>query len=266
MKAIAIKQPWASLICNGIKDVECRSWKPAKLPVRVLVVASSTKATTKLEMLPTACAAEVENAQVMGKIPALKDLTTSAIIGCVTICEAKESVDSVWNDDMSQFNWTLKDPVLFKEPITGIKGKLNIYEIPEYTEENLPEAIDPFGPDAKNYQIEGDVVTMPVTKAIFENILAYPEGSFNLNIPETRVQDKVTLPGLLKIDGDLWVAEKFSKVRFVCDSEVIEADVKDCFVGRSADEEGNPLDMEDFDGNLYPWNVWVVEYENVKRV
>lgn len=27
MKAISIKQPWASLIAHGIKDIENRAWK-----------------------------------------------------------------------------------------------------------------------------------------------------------------------------------------------------------------------------------------------
>ena len=39
MKAISIKQPWASLIVHGIKDVENRTWKcPQKyIGQRVLI-------------------------------------------------------------------------------------------------------------------------------------------------------------------------------------------------------------------------------------
>lgn len=104
MKAICIKQPWATLICSGIKDVESRSWKPSKLPIRVLVVASSTKATSDINALPTAWGAEVENALCMGKMAELKDLPTSAIIGAVTICQAVKKADSVWNDDRAEYN------------------------------------------------------------------------------------------------------------------------------------------------------------------
>lgn len=45
MKAIYIKQPWASLISHGIKDVENRTWKcPQKyIGQRVLIHSSSGK-------------------------------------------------------------------------------------------------------------------------------------------------------------------------------------------------------------------------------
>ena len=42
MKAITIKQPWASLIVHGIKDIENRTWPCTKkyLGQRVLIHAS----------------------------------------------------------------------------------------------------------------------------------------------------------------------------------------------------------------------------------
>ena len=45
MKAISIKQPWASLIAHGIKDIENRTWKcPQKyIGQRVLIHASNSK-------------------------------------------------------------------------------------------------------------------------------------------------------------------------------------------------------------------------------
>ena len=49
-KALSIRQPWAWLIVNGIKDVENRSWKPGlsfkkegiELPIKLLIHASRT--------------------------------------------------------------------------------------------------------------------------------------------------------------------------------------------------------------------------------
>lgn len=45
MKAITIKQPWASLIVHGIKDIENRSWACPKkyLGERVLIHAGADK-------------------------------------------------------------------------------------------------------------------------------------------------------------------------------------------------------------------------------
>ena len=42
MKALSIKQPWASLIAKGIKDVENRTWK-TKFRGKVYIHASSKK-------------------------------------------------------------------------------------------------------------------------------------------------------------------------------------------------------------------------------
>ena len=41
MKELSVQQPWASLICAGIKDVENRSWKAAKVPGRILILCKS---------------------------------------------------------------------------------------------------------------------------------------------------------------------------------------------------------------------------------
>lgn len=45
MKTLSIQQPWASLICAGIKDVENRTWKAAEIPGKILIHASSKKVT-----------------------------------------------------------------------------------------------------------------------------------------------------------------------------------------------------------------------------
>ena len=51
MKTLSIQQPWASLVCAGIKDVENRTWKPAEVPGRILIHASSKKVTKNFFLL-----------------------------------------------------------------------------------------------------------------------------------------------------------------------------------------------------------------------
>ena len=41
MKLLTIKQPWASLICLGIKDVENRTWKQNCLIGETILIMSS---------------------------------------------------------------------------------------------------------------------------------------------------------------------------------------------------------------------------------
>jgi len=44
MKTLSVKQPWAQLICSGLKDIENRTWKcPQKyIGKRVLIHASGS--------------------------------------------------------------------------------------------------------------------------------------------------------------------------------------------------------------------------------
>ena len=43
MKLLTIKQPWASLICLGIKDVENRTWRQYSLIGERLLIMASKK-------------------------------------------------------------------------------------------------------------------------------------------------------------------------------------------------------------------------------
>lgn len=50
MKALSIKQPWASLIAQGIKDIENRTWK-TKFRGRIFIHASAKPAGQTFELL-----------------------------------------------------------------------------------------------------------------------------------------------------------------------------------------------------------------------
>ncbi|EGQ13669.1 ASCH domain-containing protein [Prevotella pallens] len=42
MKTLSVRQPWASLLVSGLKDIENRTWAP-NYKGRILIHASSTK-------------------------------------------------------------------------------------------------------------------------------------------------------------------------------------------------------------------------------
>lgn len=126
MKAISIKQPWASLIAHGIKDIENRTWKcPQKyIGQRVLIHASKGKGDgwvlnkeqgLKLQMYPSNL-----------KSTFYDDLPFGAIIGSVVISDCVQNHPSVWAEK-GCWNWILKDAVLFDKPIEGVKGKLGFW-------------------------------------------------------------------------------------------------------------------------------------------
>lgn len=128
MKAISIKQPWASLIAHGIKDIENRTWKcPQKyIGQRVLIHVSKTTDENGWEVLT--------REQLFKVIPYekklygnKKELPHGDIIGSVVIADCVQNHPSVWAEK-GCWNWVLKDAVLFDKPIQNVKGKLSFWE------------------------------------------------------------------------------------------------------------------------------------------
>lgn len=124
MKAISIKQPYASLIVSGIKNIENRTWK-TNYRGRVLIHASAVPALSDIGDLPTE---QLKYAySEMGKGKEIEPIVTSAIIGSVEIVDCVQNHNSVWAEK-GVWNWVLANPVKFKEPILGVKGKLSIWD------------------------------------------------------------------------------------------------------------------------------------------
>ena len=131
MKALKVQQPFASLICTGIKDIENRSWAPEINPGKILIVASPPKIPWEFykNLIVEDRLLEITLAQMMGIIPDdLTTLQTSAILGYVSLSDFTDSRDSCWghNGD-GNVNWKLKDAHLFKTPIPFTKGKQNFH-------------------------------------------------------------------------------------------------------------------------------------------
>ena len=152
MKAISIKQPWASLIVNGIKDIENRTWA-TKYRGKVLIHASGTwfkypeNDRTLGNLFTDAQWDKIrenydKNLYSILEPKAIIDrLPTSAIIGEVEIIDCVINHESIWaekniifqeeekNDEKYQiFNWVLANPIFYEKPITNIKGKLSFWE------------------------------------------------------------------------------------------------------------------------------------------
>ena len=155
MKAISIKQPWASLIVHGIKDIENRTWA-TKYRGKVLIHASGTwfkypENDRTLGNLFTDAQWEKirenydKNLYSILEPKAIIDrLPTSAIIGEVEIIDCVINHESIWAEktegitDITEFipksklkpiyNWVLTNPILYEKPILNVKGKLSFWE------------------------------------------------------------------------------------------------------------------------------------------
>lgn len=142
MKALTVKQPWASLIVEGIKDIENRTWRcPQKyIGKRVLIHASAKP----VPGLPCRALTPLQYATVFsaGKLDALIG-PNGAIIGSVEIVDCVINHPSIWAEKTEVvndfefgyfpiygkkiYNWVLANPVKFDKPIPS-KGRLSFWE------------------------------------------------------------------------------------------------------------------------------------------
>lgn len=147
MKALSIKQPWASLIAHGIKDIENRTWA-TKYRGTIYIHASGKPSFNNLTLNLTH---DQIDQMVLRDFCQLDSRSIaypkSAIIGKVDIVDCVINHPSIWAEksyhnvtvnslpfgeenepDYIIYNWVLANPVLFDEPILNVKGKLSLWE------------------------------------------------------------------------------------------------------------------------------------------
>lgn len=143
-KAITIKNPWAWLIANGIKDIENRTWR-TKFRGTVLIHSAATwyqgfnyhKQLNSRQINMTVEQWDYLSMDLRSQIISKDNIPTSAIIGQVDIVDCVQGHPSVWAIE-NHWHWVLENAVYFDKPITGIKGKLSFWEVPENFKELLP--------------------------------------------------------------------------------------------------------------------------------
>lgn len=130
MKAITIKQPWASLIVHGIKDIENRTWScPKKYLGQRVLIHSSGKPLNYDNFYDSI----LTNEQLLA-LPENKEwkdfsFCTGPIIGSVEIIDCVQNHPSIWAEK-GVYNWVLANPILYENPIEDVKGKLSFWDYP----------------------------------------------------------------------------------------------------------------------------------------
>ncbi len=139
MKAISIKQPWASLIIEGVKDIENRTWKTSYRGT-VLIHSSSKPINNFVDIGQFLTVYQMieafENEFKLGPL--------SAILGTVDIVDCVINHPSIWAEKTEAtidfnlkpltatykpiYNWVLANPVKFENPILNVKGKLSFWD------------------------------------------------------------------------------------------------------------------------------------------
>ena len=213
MKAFSIQQPWGTLICSGLKDVENRKWALKSTPMRVLIHVGARKHKIDESTMPLVWANPIENAQTMGIIGAIDDMPTSAIVGVATIDRCEEENFSIWAQEGpgAEYKWVMRDVKLFKNPILNVKGKLGIFDIPDISEDNLPECVEI--PEIKR---DGTHLTIPLCVEMFKQLQDGDADTVFFNLTD----DNLPLFGTKSIKE-----KKTESVTFVCGDETLEANV-----------------------------------------
>lgn len=171
MKAITVKQPWASLICSGLKNIENRTWK-TKFSGRVLIHAGVKP--VKFSGLSEILTHE-QYLSLKGNYQPFMFNVNGYIIGSVEIVDCVINHPSIWAEKTEPkylttekgrelqvkpiYNWVLTNPIMFDKPIPA-KGKLSFWDYPNILAEPEEENGELFchcqlGVDEK-IQVRGD--------------------------------------------------------------------------------------------------------------
>ncbi len=128
MKTLSVRQPWAYLICSGLKDVENRS-RRTKFRGKILI---HSPAKCEQRGIDTLFNSEQEKLilkyfnETKDKFWDGEDYLLSSIIGSVEIVDCVQISRSIWAEPW-QWHWILKNPVLFDKPIQNVKGQLGLW-------------------------------------------------------------------------------------------------------------------------------------------
>ena len=108
MKALTLRQPFASLVVAGVKDVENRS-RPTKYRGVLAIHAGLA----------------IDNDAMTAHGHLIDDMPAGALIGTVRVIDCVQDSESEWAIP-GQWHWLLTEPRPFDTPIPA-KGKLGLW-------------------------------------------------------------------------------------------------------------------------------------------
>lgn len=252
MKTLSIQQPWASLICSGIKDVENRTWKPTQAPGKILIHASAKKVTKNfLDTQPLDWVIAMQQDQVFGNVPFFEEAPLSAIIGYATVTGFADKTDSLWDGGDGIIKWQLEDMYLFDKPIEGVKGKLGLFDYP-LDENSLPPA---HKVELRYPTLEKGILAVPVAQAVFDSIAAGAE-AFEVDLDDDLVDT------LADADGNML---PIKEIRLECGGRTIHADAEEPgFFNHTDPVTNEPIVEKSIFGDDIHWQFFSVLLKNIR--
>lgn len=124
MKVLTIKQPWATLIMQGDKRFEFRSWQ-TKYRGDLLIHAGKGIDEEAMKRLAKYLPDEIPLGKILGKV---------TLVDCVKMCSEfkdmllKENPDIYTKSSFQEnYGWQVENVKVFNEPI-DVKGHLSLWE------------------------------------------------------------------------------------------------------------------------------------------
>ncbi len=99
LPALSLRQPWAWLIVNGVKDIENRSWRTHHRGPLLIHASLSAGGYTE----------DIEWVERKHRISVPRELDTGGIVGVVELRDCVESHRSKWFEK-GNFGWVMANP------------------------------------------------------------------------------------------------------------------------------------------------------------
>lgn len=124
MKVLTIKQPWATLIMQGDKRYEFRSWQ-TKYRGDLLIHAGKGKDKDAINRLAKYLPKELPYGKILGKVTLADCIKMSPNLKEMLLRENKDIyAKSTFSEE---YGWKIENVEVFEKPIEA-KGKLNLWE------------------------------------------------------------------------------------------------------------------------------------------
>lgn len=117
MKVLSIKQPWAELIIDGVKDVENRTWDTNYRGPILIHAPKSFDHSSYQDLLR----------RYPNLPPCVQGFTRGAIIGAARLVESTMIVGSRWHE-MGLFGFYLEDVIRLDKPVP-CRGRLGLFNL-----------------------------------------------------------------------------------------------------------------------------------------
>ena len=126
MKVLTIKQPWATLIMQGDKRFEFRSWQ-TKYRGDLLIHAGKSVDKEAVNRLSKYLPKELPTGKILGKVKLVDCIKMSTDFKNLLLKENKDIyTKSAFKEN---YGWQLTDVEIFEKPIEA-KGQLSLWDYP----------------------------------------------------------------------------------------------------------------------------------------